>query len=232
MPDARLPAVLFDLDGTLIDSVELIVLSARHAFATCEDYRGRVPNDDEWLVDLGMPLPTMFGRFTQDAAEMERLIDGYREYQREHHDRLVTCYSGIVETLGELREQGHPLGIVTSKSEPMAQRGLALVGIDESFDTIVGLESAKKHKPDPEPVRVALTRLAVKPHEAVFVGDSPHDVTAGRRAGVITVAALWGPFTRQQHAAGRPDYYVKSARQILDVVERVAEELEESSLEE
>ena len=232
MPSPRLPAVLFDLDGTLIDSVDLIVRSARHAFATCEDYRGRVPNDDEWLVDLGMPLPTMFGRFTTDADEIERLIDGYREFQLANHDELVSCYDGVVHTVETLRDLGHPIGIVTSKSEPIALRGLSLVGLDQMIDTIVGLESARRHKPDPEPVRVALERLAVGPDQAVFVGDSPHDMTAGRKAGVVAVAALWGPFSRAQLAESRPDYYIKRIKDLVPLVDRVAEELEETSEEE
>jgi len=231
MPSPRLPAVLFDLDGTLIDSVQLIVQSARHAFDVCEDYRGRVPTDDEWLVDLGMPLPTMFGRFTADQDELERLIDGYREFQREHHDTLVTHYEGIAETLAELDGLGHPMAIVTSKSEPLAARGLAHIGIDRYFDLVVGLESARQHKPHPEPVRVALREIGIAPDQAVFVGDSPHDMAAGRAAGVLTVAALWGPFSRAQLAPARPDYYIKGAKDLLAVVERVAEELEESSLE-
>jgi len=227
MPSVRRPAVLFDLDGTLIDSVELIVRSARHAFATCEGYQGRVPNDDEWLVDLGMPLPVLFGRFTSDPEEIERLIDGYREFQHAHHDDLVTCYAGIVDTVRALDDLGHPIGIVTSKSEPMASRGLALVGLERFVDTLVGLESARRHKPDPEPVRVALDRLGLAPDEALFVGDSPHDMTAGRKAGVITVAALWGPFGRAQLATARPDYYIKAPRELAPLVERVAEALEE-----
>lgn len=230
MPAApRLPAVLFDLDGTLIDSVQLIVQSARHAFATCEDYRGQVPTDAEWLVDLGMPLPTMFARFTQDPDELERLIEGYREFQGEHHDRLVTCYDGIVDAVREIHDLGHPIGIVTSKSERMAARGLSLVGLEPFIDTVVGLESATRHKPDPEPVRVALDRLAVSADEAIFVGDSPHDMTAGRAAGVLTVAVLWGPFTRAQLAATRPDYIIRGARELVGIVERVAEEIAEEA---
>lgn len=232
MPASRLPAVLFDLDGTLIDSVELIVRSARHAFATCEDYRGRLPSDDEWLVDLGMPLATMFGRFTADADEVERLIEGYREFQHANHDDLVTCYAGILEVVAELHELGHPVAIVTSKSVPIARRGLALVGLERMVESIVGLESVTRHKPHPEPVRKALQQLSVEPHEAVFIGDSPHDMTAGRAAGVVTIAALWGPFARAQLAAAKPDYFVKTPREILSTVERVAEELEEAEDEE
>ncbi|HYD54202.1 MAG TPA: HAD-IA family hydrolase [Gemmatimonadaceae bacterium] len=231
MPSPRLPAVLFDLDGTLIDSVQLIVQSARHAFATCEDYRGRVPDDDEWIVDLGMPLPTMFGRFTSDPEEVERLIDGYREFQLANHDDLVSCYEGVVKAVRTLHELGHPIAIVTSKSVPIAERGLALVELDGFVETIVGLESVRRHKPDPEPVRVALERLSLTPDQAIFVGDSPHDMTSGRKAGVITVAALWGPFTRAQLAEARPDYYIRGIRDLLPLVERVAEELEEGTQE-
>jgi pyrophosphatase PpaX len=227
MSSPRLPAVLFDLDGTLIDSVDLIVQSARHAFAVCPEYGGRVPTDEEWVADLGMPLTVMFRRFTDDEAEVEELIAGYREYQVANHDALVRCYDGVAATLRELSSLDHPIGIVTSKVEAMAERGLAVAGLDGLVDTIVGLESTRRHKPDPEPVRTALGRLGLRPADACFVGDSPHDMTAGRAAGVVTIGALWGPFTKEQLQAARADYLARSPREVLRIVERLAEEREE-----
>ncbi len=229
MPAHRLPAVLFDLDGTLIDSIELITQSARHAFAVCPNYSGHVPTDEEWIAELGRPLPTMFGRYTSNPEELEELIAGYREFQLANHDALVRCYDGVAKTLAELKSQNHLVGIVTSKSEPIAVRGLEHAEIAKYVDAIVGLESTKKHKPDPAPVRAALSQLGVKAQDAVFVGDSPHDIQAGRAAGVITVAALWGPFTRQQLAAQRPDYFIRRSKELLSVVDRVAEEREEAA---
>lgn len=199
-------AVLFDLDGTLIDSIELILNSARHAFAGRE---GHVPSDAEWLTGVGIPLATMFRRYAHDDADVDGLIAKYREYQLANHDRLVRCYDAVVDTVRELRRRRHPLGIVTSKATWLAKRGLEHVGLGADFDVIVGCDSCDRHKPDPQPVLLALERLNYDPREAVFVGDSVHDMHAGNAAGVRTVAALWGPFTREDLAASSPSCFLE-----------------------
>jgi pyrophosphatase PpaX len=208
-------AVLFDLDGTLIDSVELIVNSALYAFDKCGH---PPPAAEEWLADLGLPLRTMFGRFISDESAMEELVAGYREYQLANHDRLVRPYDEVAATLTALHDRGHALAVVTSKAEPLARRGLAHVGLDRFFEVIVGLESCTRHKPDPEPVHIALDRLGVPPKDAAFVGDSPHDMAAGRAAEVTTIAALWGPFTRAQLAPSEPDYYIERMSELIPIV--------------
>ncbi len=198
--------VLFDLDGTLIDSIELILNSARHAFVGRE---GHVPTDAEWLTGVGIPLSAMFRRYARDDAEVDALIAKYREYQLAHHDRLVRCYDSVAETVAALRRRGHPMGIVTSKTGWLARRGLETVGLGDAFSVIVGCDDCTRHKPDPEPVLLALDQLGCDAGDAVFVGDSVHDVRAGNAAGVATVAALWGPFTREDLAASNPTYYLE-----------------------
>src|SRR3954468_19909127 len=118
-------AVLFDLDGTLIDSIELILNSARHAF---RDREGHVPSDAEWLTGVGIPLATMFRRYARDDADIDALIAKYREYQLANHDRLTRCYDQVVETVHALTARGHALAIVTSKTGWLAKRGLDVVG--------------------------------------------------------------------------------------------------------
>lgn len=199
-------AVLFDLDGTLIDSIELILRSARHAFSARE---GHIPDDAEWLTGVGIPLVNMFRRYTDDPAEVDALIGRYREYQLEHHDRLVRCYDAVLETVDFIRAAGHPVGIVTSKAVWLARRGLDHVGLGPHFDLIVGCDSCERHKPDPEPVLLALDQLGYEPENAVFVGDSVHDVHAGNAAGVTTIAALWGPFGREDLVASRPAHFLE-----------------------
>jgi pyrophosphatase PpaX len=199
-------AVLFDLDGTLIDSIGLILSSARHAF---RDRPDAAPSDDEWLSGVGIPLATMLRRYAIDDADLARLIAAYREHQHAHHDRMIRCYDTVVETVQWLHRDGHPMAIVTSKGDALAKRGLEHVGIAQYMATIVGCDSTKRHKPDPEPVRVALDRLGYAPHEAIFVGDSVHDIAAGNAAGVATVAALWGPFRREQLAPSHPRHMLE-----------------------
>jgi pyrophosphatase PpaX len=199
-------AVLFDLDGTLIDSIELILNSAKHAFRGRE---GHIPSDAEWLTGVGIPLAAMFRRYARDDAEIDALISGYREYQLAHHDRLVRCYDLVVETVDALRAARHPLAIVTSKTGWLARRGLDHVGLGPHFDVIVGCDTCDRHKPDPGPVLAALEQLGYEADEAVFVGDSVHDMMAGNAAGVVTIAALWGPFSREDLVASKPTHYLE-----------------------
>src|SRR5947209_6934813 len=196
-------AVLFDLDGTLVDSIELILNSAKYAFAKLDR---ECPSDEEWSAGIGIPLFTMFGRYARDDADRNALIAAYREYQMANHDRLVRCYDDVVDTVKTLHEGGHELAIVTSKSEYLAIRALVLVGLARYMDTIIGCDSSTRHKPDPEPVEIALRRLGRRPSEAVFIGDSVHDLLAGQAAGVRTIAALWGAFRREAMEPGKPTY--------------------------
>lgn len=219
MTSAARLAVLFDLDGTLIDSIELILNSARYAFDKLE--REWI-SDDVWLAGIGTPLVAMFSRHARDAGDVDRFIAAYREYQLEHHDRLVRCYAEVAETVDELRRRGHTLAIVTSKTEALASRGLTHVGIRDRFETIVGCDASSRHKPDPEPVLLALNRLGVAVTEAVFVGDSVHDMEAGNAAGVTTIAALWGPFTREQLAPSKPSHYLERVSELPNLVRRLA----------
>jgi len=220
--DRRLPAVLFDLDGTLLDSVALIWESAEFAFA--ENY-GQVPSKAEWLASGGMPLRAMFRPYARDDVHLQQLVARYREYQIPNHDRLVRAYDGVVETVRNLRAARHPLGIVTSKIESLAQRGLDCIGIGDCFDVLIGCDSVVRHKPDPMPVLAALERLDVRATDAVFVGDSVFDVAAGNAAGVTTIAALWGPFTLAQLTVSKPRHFlerIEDLRHLLPLATRAA----------
>jgi pyrophosphatase PpaX len=211
-------AVLFDLDGTLIDTIDLLLECARHTF----EGRSPAPTDEEWIAGIGTPLRKQFAAYTTSDDEIEALTHRYRTYQREHHDRLTSAFPGVLEVLDELEKQGHPMGIVTSKSNEMMDRGLEWVGIMRHMRTRIGMDNAKRHKPDPHPVQAALEELSYSPEEAVFLGDSPHDIASGNAAGVISIAALWGPFTREQLEPYHPTHYL---RRITDLP-RLVDELE------
>src|SRR3954469_19804432 len=177
-PSSRPASVLFDLDGTLIDSIDLILKSAQFAFGKCGL---ACPSDAEWLTGVGRPLQVMFRHFAPD--HVDPLILAYREFQMANHDELVHVYNGVPTMLESLRSRGHPLAIVTSKSDALALRGLEHTGIASFFQTIVGMDSCQRHKPDPEPVMIALHRLGGDPTNAWFVGDSVHDMESGNAAG-------------------------------------------------
>jgi pyrophosphatase PpaX len=210
------PTILFDLDGTLIDSIELILSSMRFAFAKL----GRpCPSDEEWTAGIGIPLFTAMRRYAADDDDSRALIAAYREHQLANHDSMVRCYDDVVDVVATLRTRGHQTGVVTSKGEWLAMRGLAHVGLATAMDTVVGADSSARHKPDPEPVRVALDRLACSPENALYVGDSVHDLMAGRAAGVRTAAALWGAFKRPDLEPGEPDFWLHSISELPEIVQ-------------
>lgn len=211
-----LPAILFDFDGTLVDSIDLILTSARFAF---EDFEGRAPTDDEWRAGIGRPLVDAFRDFVEDETEVQRLVARYREFQMLHHDRLLRAYDGVAEVIRSLDAAGHPMALVTSKPDVLAQRGLRVVGLDDAIPVVVGCDSCTRHKPHPEPVERALSLLDVTSREAIFVGDSPHDVSAGRAAGVFTVGVTWGAFSAAaMHACGA-DAVIENIRELAMFVE-------------
>jgi pyrophosphatase PpaX len=187
------PAILFDLDGTLVDTIALLLASMRHAFTTCGV---PCPTDAQWTAGIGTPLGTQFRDFVHDDATVARLIAAYRAYQHEHHDALTSAYEGIPALVARLEERGHPIGIVTSKADYLAERALAWVGLIGHVDVVIGADSVTRHKPHPEPVLVALERLGASRETAIFVGDSPHDIASGNAAGVRTIGVAWGAFDR------------------------------------
>lgn len=212
-------AVLFDLDGTLVDTLELLLGSARHAFA---ERRDRAPTDAEWTAGIGTPLREQLAPWAASPAELAALVERYRAHQLLHHDHLTQPYPDVLAVVAALRAAGHPLGIVTSKADAIARRTIAHVGLEGAFDTIVGCDAAARAKPHPDPVLLALDRLGVPASDALFVGDSPHDVASGNAAGVATVAALWGFFAPDVLAASHPTYTIGRITELPAVVRAVS----------
>jgi pyrophosphatase PpaX len=192
---AAAPVVLFDLDGTLVDSIELIVAAAMNAFASRP---GPAPSEAEIRNTIGRPLPTTFGPWLVDDNDLPFLIAKYREYQLEHHDRLTNAYDGIVDAVAGLDAAGCPMGIVTSKVGFMAERALEHTGLARYMRCIIASDSTARHKPEPEPVLMALERLGSSPGDAMYVGDSPYDMQAARAAGVHALGVAWGAFSAQK----------------------------------
>jgi pyrophosphatase PpaX len=159
--------------------------------------------------------------YATDEGDLAQLIDGYRTYQRAHHDRLTRAYDDVLDVVATLHARGHRMAVVTSKANDIATRSLAFVGLDRYIEVLVGYDSTTTHKPSPGPVAHALAALGMRPDQAVFVGDSPHDMLAGNAAGVITVGALWGPFSREALMTAAPRYTLDRIRDLPPLLERL-----------
>ena len=206
-----LSTFLFDLDGTLIDSIDLILRSYRHTIKT---HRGLEPPDAVWMKGLGTPLWVQFRDWTEDPAELEAMVATYRAYNLEHHDALARPYDGVAAQVKLLKGGGKRLGLVTSKLRSGALRGLQLAGLEDAFEVVVGADQVLHPKPHPEPVLTALEHLGAPAAETVFIGDSRHDIECGRAAGVKVAAVLWGPFDRSHLADLNPDFWLERPEQI------------------
>ncbi|HET9551693.1 MAG TPA: HAD-IA family hydrolase [Anaeromyxobacteraceae bacterium] len=209
-------AVLLDLDGTLVDTVPFILASVRHAF---EGY-GRCPTDAEWIAGIGTPLRAQLAEFARDPADVDGLFARYRTYWLAEHDRMTRLFPGAAEAVRALRAAGHPIAIITAKIEQGAERTLRHVGLRDQVDLVVAADTVERSKPDPLPVRHALERLGRTAAEAVMIGDSNHDLAAGRAAGTATAGVLWGAASREV-LAPLADHLLAEMGELVPLVARL-----------
>lgn len=210
---SRCEVVLFDLDGTLVDTVALILASFRHA---TNEVLGQALPDDVLMRDVGMPLALQMASFNPERAD--ELVRAYREHNASVHDEMIREYPGTAESLDRLCDAGKRLGVVTSKSRPVAMRALDLFGMTGRFEVVVASEDVNRHKPDPYPLEYAAERMGVCVRETVYVGDSPHDVNAANSAGALSMAALWGAFEADVIMAAKPAYAVQHITEAADLL--------------
>ncbi|MDD7368643.1 MAG: HAD-IA family hydrolase [Berryella intestinalis] len=212
----RAKAVLFDNDGTLVDTAELLLKTFRYATRTVLN---REFTDEQLMRGVGIPLASQMYDFTDDADEAEELLRVYRAYNKTIHDDMISVFPGIPELLLALQRAGIRLGVVTSKRHDVCQHGLEICGIADRFEFVVGSDDCSEHKPQPGPVLYGCELLGVDPSEAVYVGDSPYDILAGRAAGVRTLGVTWGVFSRQQIAeAAEPTFWAQDAAEAARVL--------------
>lgn len=216
--NAPIETLLLDLDGTVIDTVELILSSYEHVRVA--HLADRDLDDDHFRLRIGIPLWGVFGELVDDRAEVDRLVEAYRTHNLGVHDTMVRAYDDMPEVLAALRARGVRTGIVTSKLREAALRGIEIGGVAAHLETVVALDDVTHHKPHPEPLLKAMAALGAVPARTLYVGDAPADLGAGRAAGVRTGAALWGPFSREQLAPHRPDHWLERPGDIAAVVAR------------
>ncbi|HET7580627.1 MAG TPA: pyrophosphatase PpaX [Bacillales bacterium] len=205
--------ILFDLDGTLINTNELIISSFLHTLGHYfpGEYRR------EHVVDfIGEPLEESFERV--DSDRVEELVEVYRKHNIEHHDELVQEYEGVFETVEALHQQGFKLGVVTTKRRRTVEMGLKISRLDSFFDTVVTFDDVSRAKPDPEPLNRALSMLEASAEKAMMVGDSVFDIQAGKNAGTYTAGVGWSIKGGNVLRAEKPDVMLETMPDLLDIL--------------
>jgi pyrophosphatase PpaX len=213
MKNLKYQGVFFDLDGTLLDTTPLILKCFQHTFAT--HFQRKVEIED---IQPFMGKPLRAAMQAMAPGQEDELIATYRVFNDEHHDELAMIFGGVGEMIRMLHSAGVELAIVTSKTSVMARRGLRLFGLEKYFDPIIGLNETVLHKPDPEPVLAALRLSGLPASECLMVGDSPHDIISGRRAGLKTAAVRWSQVPWPDVLAAKPDYLFDSIGDIAALI--------------
>lgn len=220
-----LSAALFDFDGTLVDTTELIYQSLRHA---SREVLGHEPTRETLMVNVGQPLPQQMAALieteTDHAAEtdglVEELLESYRTQNEELHEDLIEEFPGVEEALARLKEAGVKIAVVTSKRRKSVEMAIeTFPGLDNVANHFVTMEDTNEHKPKPEPLLKGLELLGdVPPEEAAYIGDSPHDIDAAHAAGITSVAVSWGAFPEKFLKEKQPDYLVPDIDAVVDVL--------------
>jgi pyrophosphatase PpaX len=213
MPERIIMGVLFDLDGTLIDSIDHIVHCWQHTVRTC---LGREISRDEVVPTLGRALLECFEEIA--PGEGERMREVYRAHQKLTHDTMVAAVPGTHEALSRLRDAGLLLGVVTSKGLPATTEGLNLHGLWSYFSAFATYEDTTRHKPHPDPVLLGCERLGVVPSEVIYVGDALFDIEAGKAAGTLTAAVTWGASSRDTLLGAAPDMVADTMSELATAI--------------
>lgn len=209
----RYQYILFDLDGTLIDTNELILRSFEYALE--QHVPGKYTRADI-LPHMGRGLVEQMEEFVPGHAA--ELVATYRKFNIEQHDALVHAFPHVQEVLKNLHEAGCKIGIVTSKQRLTAQMGWELCGLTPYLQTFVTIDDVQKHKPDPEPVQMAMQQLQADPARTLMVGDSPYDILAGRAAGVATAGVKWSLRGEEGLRSYEPDHLVADMLELQAII--------------
>ena len=218
-PVLRYAAVLFDLDGTLIDSAQDLIASIRHALNFVAPDR-EPPEGDDILIQVGKPLEVILHElgYPTDSVSAGRFVETYRAHYAEHFVEHTRLYPGVEDVLRYLRSAGVRLALVTTKHQTQANFTVEAFGLARYFDYVHGWKDGRQHKPHPEPVQTALGRLDAQPSTAIMVGDSELDIESAQAAGVATCAVTYGFRPAWFLRSFRPDFLVSRATDIVPIV--------------
>lgn len=215
----KIKGILFDFDGTLANTIDLIMAAFEHTFKEC---LGRQFNREEIVSGFGLPLGEAMAKYTPDPKMVEYMREVYRDFNMAHHDEMIKTIPGVQEAVAQLQSEGYKMAVVTSKKTPMALRGLKCCGLDGYITTVIGCDDTAHNKPHPEPMLVGAKKLELTPEECICIGDSPFDLQSGHSAGAVTVAVRYTSFAWDKMLAeGKPDYVIDNMLELPGLIAKI-----------
>jgi pyrophosphatase PpaX len=207
--------ILFDLDGTLLNTNNLVLETLQH---TIQTHLGIKISDEKLYKYFGQPLVSIMADL--DPAQAAEMVLTYRKYNVLRHDDLVELFPRVSETLASVKRKNVPVGVVTSKIRKFAHRGLELFGLESCFNVFITFEDTEKHKPEPDPILKALGELNLRAgkDDIIMVGDSPYDIRCAQNAGVLSAAVGWSLHPREVLESCKPDIWLDDFTDLLNYV--------------
>lgn len=214
----KIDTVLFDFDGTVMDTNNVIINSWQHTFRTLEN---REEETENIIKTFGEPLEVTMKNFFPEVP-VEQSIAIYRSYHYDNFGKLITVFPGMKELIEVLDNRDYKLGIVTSRLKRTTMQGLEAYGLSPYFQAVVTADDTSAHKPDPEPVNIALEKLGALPESSIMLGDTMFDILCARNAGVKSVLVDWSVAVPEEERQGadRPDYIIEKAEELLEILEQ------------
>jgi pyrophosphatase PpaX len=213
-------AILFDLDGTLIDTNDLIVECFQYALK--EHKNIEVPREDV-VKTFGEPL--IFAMSKYDEENVDELLELFRKHQEKRHDILAKECEGVTAGIKALEEAGLRIALVTSKRRPTTERGLRLIGLDVHMEAVVTFEDTETHKPEGGPALKACELLGVRPEETIMVGDSHNDILCGKDAGCYTCLVRYTALPIEELMSYEPDFIIDELSELVEICRNLNEEI-------
>ena len=215
----KIDTILFDFDGTLMDTNEVILASWQHAFVTLT---GKECEVEKILDTFGEPLMYSIEMLMPDY-DPEEVLSIYRDYQLAHYEEMIELFPGVEEMLTTLHASGYKMAIVTNRLRPTTDTGMKKYGLDKLFGSVVACNEAAKNKPFAEPLLLALEQLGSTQESAILVGDSANDILSGKNANMRTVRVSWAVALDGSHDEESviPDYVIDTPEELVQLLEEI-----------
>ncbi len=214
----KIDTVLFDFDGTIMDTNNVILMSWQHTFRTLEN---REEEESVLTATFGEPLEYTLARFFPNVP-VEESIEIYRSFQRTNFSDLITLFPGMKELVMKVKALGYKTGLVTSRLKSTAMEGLEKFDLTKYFDVIITPEDTDKHKPDPAPVNIALEKLGSKPENSVMLGDTLFDIQCSHNAGIGAILVSWSLAlegkSMEDLGDDAPEYIIYEPEELFNII--------------